>query len=395
MIVRTGTDAAFDDAVDAALDDAPRFTFATFLRDRAVQLVLAFVCMLAVYAACFLQGVGMEGSLLVALVVFTCIVAALAFEFGRKRAFYRALAAATTDLSDACVATSLVEEPEFLEGQMAFEAVAALSGVAGRQITAAERNAVEYRRYVEAWIHEVKTPIAAAKLVLSGMHGEDADKLAREVERIEGQVESALFYARSSFLAGDYAIGRTALAGVCREACKRNSRFLIAAGCTPVVDVSDSATVLSDRQWVAFLLSQVVVNAAKYGATRVTFSSHVEEADTPREHTVLEVADDGIGIPASDVARVFDMGFVGRNGRERGKATGLGLYLVARLSEAMGIDVAIASEEGVGTRVMFRFPHDMRRLQAMQQDALECSSVGRAASASACGEASVGNLSGM
>ncbi len=360
------------DAEDSYAIEMPRFTPASFVRDNVPRAVIAFACMLAVYAACILQGVGMQGSLLVVAVVAMCAGASFVADYRRRHAFYRQLEEAVSDMTDACVSVSLVDEPEFLEGRMAFEATSALARTAGRQIARAEADAGEYRRYIEAWIHEVKTPIAASKLVLAGMHGDGADKLAREIERIEGQVESALFYARSSFLSGDYAIGRSNLAAVCREACKRNSRYLIAAGCTPVVDVPEDAVVLSDRQWVVFLLSQVVVNAAKYGAARITFSSRVEEPDSPRERTVLEVADDGCGIPASDVARVFDMGFVGENGRAHGKATGLGLYLVARLCEAMGIGVAIASEQGRGTRIMFEFPHDMRRLQALRKDALEC-----------------------
>lgn len=339
-----------------------RFTLSAFAREKLPQSALGALCLLSVGAACVLQGVSLEGSLLVVLVAAVFAVAAFFVEFARKRTFYDQLAEAACGIGDAVAAASMVEEPEFLEGRLAYDAVVQLSAAANGQVGAAERDAAEYRRYIEAWVHEVKTPIAAAKLVLTGLHGPEADRLATEMERIESQVEQALFYARSSFLASDYAIGKANLAAVCREACKHNSRFLIGAGCTPAIAVPDDMVVLSDRQWAAFLLSQVVVNAAKYGAKTVTFSAEVAEPGTSRERTVLEVADDGCGIPAADVPRVFEMGFVGENGRARGSATGLGLYLVARLAEAMGIGVAIASEEGVGTRVLFEFPHDLRRL---------------------------------
>lgn len=351
-----------DSQLESAEPSDFRFTALAYLRDRVPQILLAIACALVVFAAASIQGIGFEGSLLLALIVATFAAIAFCVGYLAKRRFYKQLDDIAFGVSDACIAASLLEEPLFAEGQSTFEAINALSRTADRQISRTERDAQDYRRYIEAWIHEVKTPIAASKLMLSGMHGEDADKLSLEVERIESQVESALFYARSSFLSNDYAISKINLAETCREACKRNSRFLIASGCIPKMDVASGVTVLADKQWVIFMISQIVVNAAKYGANQVMFTSQVEEAQSPRERTVLQIADNGSGIPASDVPNVFDMGFVGSNGRSNGgKATGLGLYLVAKLAEAMGMGVAIASEEGVGTRVLLEFPHDMRR----------------------------------
>ena len=118
---------------------------------------------------------------------------------------------------------------------------------------------------------------------------------------------------------------------------------------------------LADEPWLVFMLSQVISNAAKYGARTVTFTAREEEPETPRGRTVLEVRDDGCGIPAADVPRVFDRGFTGSAGRAQGSATGMGLYLVAVMCAQMGLGVGIASEEGTGTRVIFTFPHDRRR----------------------------------
>ena len=76
---------------------------------------------------------------------------------------------------------------------------------------------------------------------------------------------------------------------------------------------------------------------------------------------MLEVRDNGCGIPAADVPRVFERGFTGQVGRAHGSATGMGLYLVASLCASMGLHVGLASEEGVGTRVILTFPHDRTR----------------------------------
>ena len=75
----------------------------------------------------------------------------------------------------------------------------------------------------------------------------------------------------------------------------------------------------------------------------------------------IRVTDDGCGIPAADVPRVFERGFTGQVGRAHGSATGMGLYLVASLCASMGLHVGLASEEGTGTRVILTFPHDRTR----------------------------------
>lgn len=57
--------------------------------------------------------------------------------------------------------------------------------------------------------------------------------------------------------------------------------------------------------------------------------------------------------------RVFDRGFTGRNGRNRGGSTGMGLYLCKRLADALEIGLQIQSAEGAGTRVTLTFPAEV------------------------------------
>ena len=101
---------------------------------------------------------------------------------------------------------------------------------------------------MELWIHEVKTPIAAARLILDGRHDEDAARLASEVDRIERQVESALYYARSTSLSRDYSIREVFLADAVRSVCKKHARHLIGHGATPDIEIPDETRVLTDRQ---------------------------------------------------------------------------------------------------------------------------------------------------
>ena len=318
-----GRDAsAAGERVNAHTANAPiaAFTPASYVRDNVIGLAAFLLALASTVLILPALGVNSSGVMLVADILTLIALGAGFLDYRRKAAFYHELHHLT--LRD---------------------------------------DAAAYRRYVELWIHEIKTPIAAIKLMLANHPGPESAKVARELERIEAQVDQALYYARSTSVERDYAIREINLASAAREACKRHSRFLIEKGCVPTFDIPDTMTVLADEPWLVFILGQVVTNAAKYGAGALIFTAREEEAGTSRGRTVLEVRDNGCGIPAADVPRVFERGFTGQVGRAHGSATGMGLYLVASLCASMGLHVGLASEEGTGTRVILTFPHDRTR----------------------------------
>ena len=317
---------------------------AAFLRDRALSVAVAIVCAIAIGSVVAVLGAGPDASVLAACIVLACAAFALTVDYARRRAFYRDLEQVVGDLDRTYYAT----------GKAAADDVAAH-----------KQQAEAYRDYIELWIHEIKTPIAAAALMASGLHGPQAARIKGELDRIEGYVEQALYYARSTSLVQDYAIRETSLAEAVREALRKHARFLIERGVAPTVDVDEDVRVFADVKWLAFVIGQLVANAGKYGASTLRFSVREEGAGTSDARTVLEVADDGWGVPAGDVPRVFERAFTGENGRRAGSSTGMGLYLVAELCAKMGLAVALASEEGEGTRVLLAFPHDRRKLDLL------------------------------
>lgn len=345
-------------------DDIPPYTFPAYVRDRWGSALVGALLIAGLCLMLPVLGIGFQACLLVIIFASSCIVASALLDYSRRASYYRDAAEYVRRLGAIRQYASLVEEPGFLEGRVMHRAIDRLAYVAEKDNAAEREQARAHREYIELWIHEVKTPIAAAKLMLTSMHGTQAAKLKGEMERIETQIDQALYAARSTALTNDYIIKSVPLANAARVACKKNMHALVDASVSLDISIDEDVTVLADEPWLVFMLSQVIGNAVKYGARSVKISSHEEEPETPRGRTVLEVKDDGCGIPSADVPRVFDRGFTGKTGRATGTATGMGLYLVATICERMGLGVGIASEEGVGTRVLFAFPHDRRRARS-------------------------------
>lgn len=336
-------------------------TFASFLKDRAIFIVCGFVCAIGISGMFAALGQGWAISIFAVVFVLGCWTFALGIDYARRRRFYRELSFLLDGLDDAYYAAALLECPSHLEGFLTYRALETVGKSASDKVAFYRKEVQAYKDYIELWIHEIKTPIAAARLVVTGMRGSEAAKIASGIDRIESFVEQALYYARSASLQKDYFIREVSLAEVVRGVIKKYARYLIEENTMPSIEISEDVRVFADSKWLGFIIGQVVVNSAQYNARTLRFSSLEADGATGMT-TLLKIADDGCGIPPTDTPRVFERGFTGENGRVRGSSTGMGLYLVASLCKKMGLSVSLSSCVGEGTCVSITFPHDRRRL---------------------------------
>lgn len=170
-------------------------------------------------------------------------------------------------------------------------------------------------------------------------------RILRENGKVENYVDMALYYARSDEVYKDYQIRETQLQQAAEEALMKNKYYLIQNQIE--ADADCTHTVYTDVKWISFILNQLILNAVAY---RSDARPRIRIYTEPYAHGVsLIVADNGIGIGAADLPRIFEKGFTGANGRKRGRATGMGLYLCKKLCMKLGIQILASSREGAGT----------------------------------------------
>jgi signal transduction histidine kinase len=173
--------------------------------------------------------------------------------------------------------------------------------------------------------------------------------LTHELDRIEAHVEQALYYARSMAVEKDYSIKLVNLDQLVKSAVKKHSRALIENGIMPRFEGLEGS-VYTDPKWLDFIIGQIISNSIKYRrpasedfTPEIAFVSERRGAGFEADKVLLHISDNGIGIPATDVRRVFDKGFTGENGRRFAKSTGIGLYLCKTLCEKMKLKLSIIS----------------------------------------------------
>lgn len=124
-------------------------------------------------------------------------------------------------------------------------------------------------------------------------------------------------------------------------------------GRTIRVEAPDTVQGLWDVERLERVFANVLANALKYSAdgTEVTVSVH-----TDGNAVSVEVVDQGIGIPADEVSRVFERFYRASNVSERIQGTGIGLAGAKQIVDRHGGSIAVESEEGRGTRVIITLP---------------------------------------
>ena len=323
-------------------------SFAKFFKD-ALLPVAVWTC--GVLLSCFVLTVaGAPVSIVVVAVGVSYIFGMLGIviEYARRRRFLRQLERAAEELESPAWVQEMVQCPTYAEGELEYEVLRRVGKAACDEVAEGRRQA--------------KLPLAAAHLVLENLDSSEddlsrVDDLARELARVERYIDQALYYARSEVVERDYLIRRWDLKTLVTGAIKANARELIAAHVAPVCENLDFE-VFTDEKWLEFILGQLIQNSIKYAredGAKIVFSGALLDEGLASERIELTVADNGCGVCGADLPRVFEKGFTGDNGRTTKRATGIGLYLVARLCSKMGIDVTAASDSGKGFVVTFAF----------------------------------------
>lgn len=220
------------------------------------------------------------------------------------------------------------------------------------RISEVERERGEYRAYIEQWVHEVKTPITALKLLCENNRSPFSRDVLVELENINRCAEQALYYARSEHTEKDYSIREMNLADVVHGAIADNKYLLRQCDMAITVDNLE-LVVYADDKWVRFILNQIISNAVKYHSPQQP-TLHIF-AERLGDQVLLSIADNGIGIPESDLPRIFEKGFTGQNGRTIRSSTGIGLYLCKRLGDKLGIGLSASSAGSGGTTITLSF----------------------------------------
>ena len=364
-------------------------------KSNIIQVVLAYVVLLLViwlynlpYYEAFLFGIELYGALYIVYLIYDYSVFA-----DKIRTLERNIK--TDDIQN----IALPDKKNDVEALYA-DIIIKLHEQKRKQYDAGVEASRNLKDYYACWAHQIKTPIAAAKLIIQSLDDvvrnlentswgnscnecydkryddlknnqsneknddNDLEKLNRklnelshEMFRIEFYTDAVMDYLRLEDISSDYEFKLCRLDVAVKKVVKKFAPQFIGRHISLHIEqIEDS--VCTDSKWLGFIIEQLISNAVKYskdgGSVRI-YTLHGSDGikkNSKDDSLQLVIEDTGIGISEEDIPRIMERGFTGYNGRLDKKSSGIGLYLCRKAADRLGFVITYDASYKNGTRVV-------------------------------------------
>jgi len=244
-----------------------------------------------------------------------------------------------------------------------------------QEIESLRKNEIFRKEFLQNLSHEFKTPVFAIQgyidtLLQGAMENPDInrrflEKASRNVERLANLIQDLdeisrlergeLKLNKRNFVIQD--VIREAYEGLFIKAEQQQISFSFKKGC------EQPRVVFADKDKIQQVVVNLIENSIKYGKVNGSIVASVYNTD--EKNVLIEISDDGMGIPEQHLLRVFERFYRTQEGRSRNiTGSGLGLAICKHIIEAHGHSIHIRSKENVGTTVGFTL--DARKDQSIQ-----------------------------
>jgi two-component system phosphate regulon sensor histidine kinase PhoR len=229
-------------------------------------------------------------------------------------------------------------------------------------ITQRRRLEVLRRDFVANASHELKTPVAALRALAETLESALPDdpeaasgfvvRIGREAQRLDALVRDLLDLSRVERGALD--IEPVDMVGLVKELAESYADRAEERRIRLRTELLPGSRLRGDRAQLGLMLSNLVDNALRYTAPRGIVRIRLESLE---HKVILQVADTGEGIPASELPRIFERFYrVDKARARRTGGTGLGLAIVRHVAESHGGTVTVESKVGKGSTFTITLP---------------------------------------
>lgn len=323
--------------------------FVDYLKDKILEIILTNLLVLITFL--ILYALKCNGIIIfdIIFLIYLFSLICLLYNYFKRKKFYNEMLNILDELDNKNLVHEMLPPASFIDGKILKEILYITDKYKIEEINKYEYREKEFKEFIETWVHEIKTPLASALLTLYNNKGRLSDDIRKELDRIDNYVQQVLFYARSESVNKDYLIKKVSLATPLNKVIlKHKQDFLLKKISLEIMDLD--ILVNTDTKWLEFIIDQIISNSIKYASENPKIKIYTKQN---KNDIKLILEDNGIGITANDLPRVFDKGFTGENGRSKYNSTGMGLYLAKKLCDKLKHDIEIESTDGVKVTITF------------------------------------------
>ena len=298
--------------------------FKDFMKDKIVLIATIILALISIEILLLAYNIGIIAQIYIAAIIVIVVSISILIEYKRKQHFYNQLKANMDELTEKYLISEIIKTPNFIEGKILKEIIQDTGKSMLENVNYYKNIQEEYKEYIELWIHEVKIPIAASKMIIENHKNEITKSIDEELDKVENYTEQALFYARSNAVEKDYIITKTNLKEIVNSAILKNKSTLLNERIR--LELKDlEQEVYTDSKWATFIINQIIQNAIKYSKEE---DKKIEIfAKAKEDKVILYIKDNGIG-----------------------------LYLCKKLCDKLRLGIELNSKKDEGTEVRIIFP---------------------------------------
>lgn len=325
--------------------------FIQYVKHKKIRIFAFLVCLFVPSIVLYLSGIDLNLLILAALLCIFLYTLFFTLEYKQYKKEKQQVDKVIRNLDLHYLSQELLSEPSAIEAKDYYTLIKLANKDMCDQIALCKSKQREYKELIEEWVHEIKTPLTSLELLYDKHFCPDAEI---ELEKCKSILDCCLNYIRMDTLEKDYHVESVNISNLLHELIIDNKTSIRAKDLHIDMQIDSTYTLLSDRKWLHFILSQILNNAIKYSNEQgsLTFSIKNEAS-----FVWLGIADTGCGIHSEDLPRIFEKGFTGSTLR-RNSASGIGLYLVKNCLDKLNLKSRVHSEPDKGTLFEIGFPVD-------------------------------------
>ena len=323
-----------------------------YLKDKTISIFIYLINIIFIFIVLNIFKINNYINILILIINLITGITLILINYYRKRSYYNELLNSLDKLDKKYLVVETIPNPNTYEETIINNVLYDINKSMIENIKLRENNLVEFKEFVELWVHEVKIPISSLVLKCHNNKDKISKDLLSIIRKIDNYADEVLYYVRSENTEKDFLINEVDLKEVIRNVNLKNKDDLLENNINLEI-ININKKIYTDKKWLEYIINQLINNCIKYKKDKDSIIKI--EAIEDKESIKLIIEDNGIGINKKDISRIFEKSFTGENGRDKVKSTGLGLYIVKKLIDKLGHTIEIDSIKDKYTRVIITF----------------------------------------
>lgn len=273
--------------------------FRDYIKEKMVLIIGTILALVSVEILLLAYNISILIRVYCAFIIVFVMALAILIEYKKKKDYYNELIKNMEELKEKYLISEIIKTPNFIEGKILKDILQDTGKSMLENVNYYKNIQEDYKEYIELWIHEVKIPIAASKMIIENNKNEVTKSIDEELDKVENYTEQALFYARSNAVEKDYIINKTNLKEIVNGAILKNKTTLLNEKVSIELSNLKEEEVYTDSKWAVFIVNQIIQNAIKYSKKenkKIEISSQEKN-----DKVILYIKDNGIGIKKEEI----------------------------------------------------------------------------------------------